>query len=213
MNLQRHHPISPEATAIVQNRRREVSEKLAVLVRANREITLELGCGHGHFLTGYARAHPEEFCLGIDRKANRIRRSFRKQDRAGLDNLSFMRAEVGQFLGCLPEAMRLTRVFVLFPDPWPKHRHIKNRMLNLSTLTTLARYAVPGADLFIRTDDFGCLEWIASNLGGSSEWRVSPERSWPYEIETVFQRKARTYWSLSVIKEDPAKQERSLVRV
>jgi len=190
-------PINPEAVAIVENRRREISAALAELVIEHPVITLELGCGHGHFLTEYAGKHPGQYCVGIDQQANRIGRSFRKRDRSGFGNLCFLRAEGRQFLTCLPEEMRLARIFVLFPDPWPKRRHIKNRMLGPSMLANLARRARPDAELFLRTDDFNYLDWVEANMEASAEWQMNPERPWPFEYETVFQRKPRTWRSLS----------------
>jgi tRNA (guanine-N7-)-methyltransferase len=199
-------PISPEAAAILENRRQEVTEILKGLVRKHPAITLELGCGHGHFLTAYARAHVDQFCVGVDRQGNRIARSLRKQGHADLPNLQFIRAEVRQFLDCLPKGLKFERIFVLFPDPWPKRRHIKNRMLDSSMLATLARHALPGTGLFVRTDDFGYLEWVETNLKESADWRVHPGRTWPFEHETVFQQKARNYRSVSAIIEGRAKQ-------
>ncbi|RKX36038.1 MAG: SAM-dependent methyltransferase [Verrucomicrobia bacterium] len=206
MNHDTRHPISSEAAEILENRRREVTATLGALVEAHPMITLELGCGHGHFLTAYASAHSGEFCLGIDRQGNRITRSLRKQGHAGLPNLRFVRAEVRQFLDCLPEGMRLARIFVLFPDPWPKRRHIKNRMLGPSMLAILAQHAIPEAELFLRTDDFDYLEWVEANLSDSVEWRMHTGRVWPFERETVFQRKARSYRSLSAVTGDPARK-------
>ena len=207
-----NQPISPEAAAILENRRREVTATLKDLVEVHPVITLELGCGHGHFLTAYASAHSDQFCLGIDQQGNRITRSLRKQGHADLPNLRFVRAEVRQFLDCLPKGLQLTRIFFLFPDPWPKRRHIKNRMLGPSMLTAMALHALPGAELFMRTDDFGYLEWVEANLSESAEWRLQPGLVWPFEYETVFQQKARSYGSVSAIRVNRAKRERNPVK-
>jgi tRNA (guanine-N7-)-methyltransferase len=205
MSCETNRPINPEVAEILENRRRELTAILESLVKAHPTITLELGCGHGHFLTAYAGAHSEEFCLGIDRQGNRITRSLRKQGRADLPNLRFVRAEVRQFLDCLPREMRLARIFVLFPDPWPKRRHLKNRMLGPSMLAKLAQHATVGAKLFMRTDDFDYLEWVEANLSENMAWRIDPEAVWPFEWETVFQQKARSYRSLSAVTGDPAR--------
>ena len=205
MTREPNRSISPEAAEILENRRREVTAILETMVEAHPTITLELGCGHGHFLTAYAGVHTEEYCLGIDRQGNRITRSLRKQGHADLPNLRFVRAEVRQFLDCLPRGMRLARIFVLFPDPWPKRRHLKNRMLSPSMLEKLAQHAIPGTELFMRTDDFGYLEWVEANLSESLAWWIHPDPVWPFEWETVFQRKARSYRSLSAVIEDPTR--------
>jgi tRNA G46 methylase TrmB len=79
-------------------------------------------------------------------------------------------------------------------------------MLGPSMLAALARHALPGAELFMRTDDFGYLEWVEANLSESLEWRLLPDLVWPFEYDTVFQQKARTYRSISVVREGRAKQ-------
>lgn len=199
-------PISAEAAAIIENRRREVTAIMAEIASEHPVITLELGCGHGHFLTAYAEAHPDHYCVGVDKQGNRIGRSLRKQDRAGLPNLRFVRAEVRQFLECLPDRLRLARVLVLFPDPWPKKRHHKNRLLSTDMLDQLARYALPGSDLFLRTDDPGYFEWVEAMVAEHPDWQVQPDLPWPFELETVFQKKAETWQSLGAVRTDPARR-------
>lgn len=108
------------------------------------EITLEIGCGHGHFLNAYAQAHPDEHCLGLDLLADRIARAQKKARRAGLTNLAFFHAEARLLLEALPAPVRLGRIFILFPDPWPKRRHHKNRIMQPEFLQTLATRAGQG---------------------------------------------------------------------
>ena len=198
-------PISPKAATILENRRREVTAILNEVAAAHTEITLELGSGHGHFLTAYASAHPDRFCLGIDRQGNRITRSLRKQDHAALPNLRFVRAEIGQFLECLPPTLRLSRIVVLFPDPWPKRRHEKNRLLGPLMLRRLASFAPAGADLCLRSDSVDYLDWVGTHLLESDDWEIDPARPWPFEWETVFQRKAPAYRSLIAVRADRAR--------
>lgn len=194
-------PISAEAAAIIENRRRQVTGILAEIAADHPVITLELGCGHGHYLTAYAEAHPDQYCVGIDRQGNRIGRSLRKQDRAGLPNLRFVRADVRQLLECVPAHLRLARILALFPDPWPKKRHIKNRLLGADMLDLLAGRTQPGADLFLRTDDCRYYEWVEENVREHPDWRLNPYPVWPFEMETVFQKKADTWQSLGAIRE------------
>ncbi len=193
-------PISAEAAAILENRRREVTTVLEDLVTEHTVITLELGSGHGHYLTAYAEAHPGQFCLGIERQGNRIGRSLRKQNRASLPNLRFVRADANQFLECLPLRLRLARILVLFPDPWPKKRHHKNRLLGPAMLDRLAEYALPEAALFLRSDDFSYLEWVEEHILASQDWVLDEGLVWPFEYATVFQEKAKAYRSLAVVR-------------
>lgn len=171
---------------------------------AGRPLTLELGCGHGHYLAAYAAAHPEEFCVGLDLLEDRIERATRKAERAGLSNLAFVQAEASLFLGALsayagpasppmPPA-RLRRVFVLFSDPWPKRRHWKHRVFQPALLDTLAPLTEPGATLHFRTDHpdyFGCARAVAAE---HQKWRLAepgePGGAWPFEHVSVFEERA-----------------------
>jgi len=83
-------------------------------------VLFEAGCGHGHWLTSYAEAHPQTRCVGIDLISWRIRKCLDKRDKRGLDNVLFYKAELGDFLEVLPPAIRFERTVLLFPIPGPK---------------------------------------------------------------------------------------------
>ena len=158
-------------------------------------LTLELGCGHGHYLTAYAAAHPGEFCVGLDLLADRIARAERKAVRAKLANLAFVQAEASLFisaLAALPDAPRLRRVFVLFSDPWPKRRHWKHRVLQAALLDSLAPLAAPGAGLHFRTDHPDYFAYAREVVGAHPLWRLAPadEAPWPFEHVSVFEERA-----------------------
>jgi tRNA (guanine-N7-)-methyltransferase len=158
-------------------------------------VTLEVGCGHGHFLTAYAAAHPETFCIGIDLLNDRILRAGRKRDRAKLTNLIFLQAEAGEFLRVLPPAIRFADIFILFPDPWPKRRHHKNRILQSTFLTDLAARAGESTRLCFRTDYEPYFKNAAAVVSAHDSWEFAPPESWPFERETVFQSRAPGFYS------------------
>ena len=174
-----------------------------------RPLTLEIGCGHGHYLNAFAAAHPREFCVGIDLLADRIERAERKAKRAKLANLAFVQAEASLFLSALQNwgepadasagappppspAPRLGRVFVLFSDPWPKRRHWKHRVLQPTLLDTLAALAAPGARLHFRTDHPEYYDYARDVVVNHPRWNLtSPvEESWPFEYVSVFEERA-----------------------
>ena len=161
-----------------------------------RTLTLEIGCGHGHFLTAYAAAHPDETCLGVDLLRDRIVRANRKAQRAGLANLAFVHAEAGVLLEALPPVVRLQTVWVLFPDPWPKRRHHKNRLIQADFLAALARRAGRGARLHFRTDYAPYFTEALETVTRHPEWKIVPE-AWPYEFVTVFQSRAASFHSFT----------------
>src|SRR5271154_4818946 len=104
--------------AYVADRRQALAEACASLLVERAEFVWEIGCGHGHFLNAYARAHADRLCIGVDITRDRIARAVRKRDLAGLSNLHFLRAEARDFLAALPQAARFSALYILFPDPW-----------------------------------------------------------------------------------------------
>lgn len=166
---------------------------------------LEIGSGHGHFLEAYASAHVGHFCLGIDYCAERSRRAARKQQRHAHGNLHFLRAEVWEFLDSLPAALRFDRVFVLFPDPWPKRRHQKYRLISERFLTRLAGIVSPGGALFLRTDAASYFSEARETIAAHHLWRIAAEVPWPFEQPTVFQSKAPSYDSLVALTANQAR--------
>lgn len=163
-------------------------------------VVWEIGCGHGHFLVRYASLFPQRFCIGVDTRLERLERSGRKRDRASLSNCHFVRAEAREFLHALPDGVILDEIWVLFPDPWPKSRHHKNRLLNADFLEAVAVRCREGSRLFFRTDHDDYFVDVAGHLAAAPHWRIDAETPWPVEIETVFQSRAPAYRSLSAVR-------------
>jgi tRNA (guanine-N7-)-methyltransferase len=106
-----------------------------------------------------------------------------------------LRAEALEFLAAFPETTKLTDTFVLFPDPWPKRRHHKNRLMQAAFLKELARHSVPDGRLCFRTDFAEYFEAALKVVSTHPDWAVVDE-PWPFELETVFQARALAYQSL-----------------
>ncbi len=189
-------PVS-DYQALQAQRRAELRAALRPVLVGRAHLTLEIGCGHGHFLEAYAAAHPASFCLGIDIMSDRVNRGTRKRDRARLDNLAFVHAAAGDLLAVLPDDVKLDAVFVLFPDPWPKRRHWKNRLIQKELLDELALHAVAGAPLYFRTDYAPYFEEAKAVVAAHPRWQLAPDtKAWPFEFTTVFQARAPSYQSL-----------------
>ena len=164
---------------------------LAAALDGRTSLTFELGCGHGHWLAAYAAAHPDEFCVGIDLITHRVERSVRKQTLGKLDNVLFLKAEATEFLDALPATVTLRKIFILYPDPWPKKKHHKNRFINAENLARLAAHAVPGARLHFRTDNADYFAWTGEHLAAHPGWRVEPAAVWPFEQKTFFEERMK----------------------
>ena len=183
-----------QAQAIAASRLTAIHAQLLPLLQTKQPITLEIGSGHGHFLTAYAQAHPESFCIGIDLLADRLARSLRKSERAKLNNIAWIHAEAGLFLQALPDNM-LSKIFVLFSDPWPKRRHWKNRVIQPEFLSLLSTKAGQEARLFFRTDHDPYFLYAQEFVNQHPSWVLSGGEIWPFELATVFQQRATDYKS------------------
>lgn len=116
-------------------------------------LEVELGSGDGSFLARWAGASPGRNFLGVERLLGRLRKLDRKAQRAGLENLRLMRIEAGYFLEFLLPPASIHALHVYFPDPWPKRKHRKNRLVNARFTELVARVLVPGGVIYLRTDD------------------------------------------------------------
>jgi tRNA (guanine-N7-)-methyltransferase len=180
---------------LIAERYADVRQQMAAFLPPEASFVWELGSGHGHFLAAYAQAHPEKLCVGVDIASDRVERAVKKRDRAKLPNLHFIRSEARLFLEALPPDATFSEIFVLFPDPWPKLRHHKHRIMQSAFLDRLGERAHATCRLFFRTDHQPYFEATESLIAQHPRWRVCAD-AWPFEYETVFQRRAPTHHSL-----------------
>lgn len=180
----------------VEERRNRLKQELETSLTGISSVVLEIGCGHGHWLTDFAAAHEDRFCIGIDLIGNRIERAKRKAGRAGLKNVLFLKAEATELLEQLPSGVGIQSVFVLFPDPWPKKRHWKNRIINQDFLDCLSDRCLERAKLHFRTDHSEYFDWASKAAASAERWKPAADAPWPFERETVFQSKADGFQSL-----------------
>lgn len=177
-------------------RKQELKAALQDDLAGCERILFEAGCGHGHWLTGYAEAHPNTFCVGIDLISLRIRKAVDKKVKRGLENLHFYKAELGEFLEALPASIRFERTVLLFPDPWPKARHHRRRMVQPTFLDEVARRTDKGSEFCFRSDDKPYFDWTIEHLNEHKEWTIDKVAEWPYESETYFQSLMDSYYSV-----------------
>ena len=116
-------------------------------------LEIELGCGDASFIVELARRHPEKNFIGVERLLGRISKLDRKGRRAGLANLRGVRIELSYFLQFLLPRHSASALHIYFPDPWPKKKHRKHRLIN-EPFPALARQVLaPGGKIYLRTDD------------------------------------------------------------
>ena len=157
-----------------------------------RPLWLEIGFGAGEHLAAQAAAHPEIGLIGCEPYVAGVASLVARAERDGLANLRVVVDDARLLLRALPERC-LERIFVLFPDPWPKTRHHKRRIVNPATVAEFARLLAPGGELRLATDDMGYARAMLLALGGQpgliwlaerpADWRVRPGDAPPTRYE------------------------------
>lgn len=161
----------------------------------DRPQWLEIGFGGGEHLIWQARANPDVHIVGCEPFIDGVVKVLTAIEEQALGNISVHDDDVRPLLRACPDA-RFERVFVLFPDPWPKRRHLKRRLINDALLDALARTMTPGAELRIATDIDDYARTILLNVSGhpmfewqarrAADWRERPA-DWP---QTRYEQKA-----------------------
>jgi tRNA (guanine-N7-)-methyltransferase len=118
-----------------------------------QKVEIELGAGDGSFLVAYAKAHPELNIIGVERLLGRLRKIDKKAYRLQLENVRLIRLEASYFVQYLLPKESVHAVHVYFPDPWPKRRHWKNRLVNEEFTEWIRGALVVGGGVHLRTDD------------------------------------------------------------
>jgi tRNA (guanine-N7-)-methyltransferase len=171
-------------------------DPLALFADRPRAVWLEIGFGGGEHLAAQAAANPDVGFLGVEPFLNGVAKLLRAIDEKALPNVRVLMDDARLLLKALPDAS-VERSFVLFPDPWPKLRHHKRRIVNPETAADLARVIRPGGELRLATDDQGYARWMLAALLAeprfawtaerAADWR-EPPADW---VPTRYEAKAR----------------------
>lgn len=136
-----------------------------------REVWLEIGFGGGEHLAALAAAHPEVGIIGCEPYIGGVARLLGLLEAQQSANVRLVVDDARVLLRALPDGA-IGRIFVLFPDPWPKTRHHKRRIVNPSTAAEFARLIEPGGELRLATDDMNYARAMLQAL------LPQPELSW-----------------------------------
>jgi tRNA (guanine-N7-)-methyltransferase len=167
-------------------------------------VWLEIGFGAGEHLFWQAESHPETGIIGVEPYIAGMAKLLAKLAPEGNRNIRLYSEDAREVIAALPDAS-LSRVFILFPDPWPKTRHHKRRFIQIEMLDQLARVLKKGAELRFGTDDSSYRDWGLERLAAhpafawlakeASDWRVRPP-DWPqtrYEAKAIAAGRVCTY--------------------
>jgi len=147
---------------------------------------LEIGCGHGHWLTNYAMANVDVTSVGIDLITKRVSKATAKKEKRNLSNLFFYKAEAVEFISLIPDSIKIQNTFVMFPDPWPKHKHHKRRLIQHDFLTLLHSKTKSSGKIYFRTDHEPYFDWTVEIFEQSPLWS-SCSSTMPLEHSSFFQ--------------------------
>jgi tRNA (guanine-N7-)-methyltransferase len=160
-----------------------------------KEIWLEIGFGKGEHLSAQAKANPHIGIIGCEPFLNGVSGLIDHMDREALSNIRFYMDDARLLMDALPDGF-LSRAFILFPDPWPKNRHHKRRIVSPGNLQVLSRLLKDNAELRIGTDHHDYCRWILARLmenpdfswkdQGPDQWHKRSE-DWP---ATRYEKKA-----------------------
>ena len=181
-------PIKPRQAALMDSLLPSIRAPLEdfdplTLMPAAREVWLEVGFGGGEHMAAQAARSPDTLIIGAEPFLNGVASALRHVEEADLQNVRIHDGDVRELMARMPDAC-LTSVFVLFPDPWPKARHNKRRLIQAQTIAELARLLKPGGRLRFATDWADYADWTLERvLAGrlfawpaerADDWRVPP---------------------------------------
>jgi tRNA (guanine-N7-)-methyltransferase len=155
---------------------------------ARKEIWLEVGFGAGEQLVWQAEHHPEVGLLGCEPFINGVAKCLAHIERSGVSNIRLFTDDARLVMAALPDRS-LSRAFILFPDPWPKTRHHKRRLVDARFAALAARQLAPGGTWRLATDWADYAEQMAEVLDAEAELSGGVVERWSERPVTKFERK------------------------
>jgi tRNA (guanine-N7-)-methyltransferase len=161
---------------------------LGALFPKAQPVEVELGTGDGSFLSQYAAMHPERNFIGVERLLGRLRKVDRKARRSGLRNLRLIRLEAAYFVEYLLPLASIDSLHIYFPDPWPKRKHWKNRLINARFAELAATILKPGGLVYLRTDDAAYFEQMTEVFSTARQFCLAKTPEEVVAVITDFER-------------------------
>lgn len=162
--------------------------------RGQGSTVLEIGFGGGEHLVAQAAVHPDTRFIGVEPFINGVASCLRHIEEANIQNIRLHQGDARDVVARLPNGS-LDLVYILFPDPWPKARHHKRRLIQAAFLDELARVMKPSAELRFATDWANYASWtleqvtrhprFAWTAESAADWR----NAWPGHVTTRYETK------------------------
>jgi tRNA (guanine-N7-)-methyltransferase len=164
------------------------------LFPAATAFVLEIGFGGGEHLAAQAGGHPDTGYLGVEPFLNGVGSCLRHIEEADVANVRLHMGDARDVIAALPDAC-LDRVDILFPDPWPKARHHKRRLVQADFVALLARIVKPGGEVRFATDWANYAAWTLEiftrvpQFGWTAEHAADWRSPWPGHVTTRYEEK------------------------
>jgi tRNA (guanine-N7-)-methyltransferase len=144
------------------------------LLRADRHLEIDLGCGDGSFLINLAKHYPERDFIGVERLLGRCKKVAKKIKRADLDNAKILRLDSKYVVEWLLPESSVSRIHLLCPDPWPKFKHHRRRLVQVPFLGAVKTALLPGGEFLFMTDHEEYFEYACEQIHSSSLFEILP---------------------------------------
>lgn len=157
------------------------------------KINLEIGFGNGDFLYNIALKKRDEIFIGCEPYVRGVVAVLERIQNESIENILLWKEDARILIKEMPDNF-LDNVFILFPDPWPKAKHHKRRIINKMLLDLLSAKMKKDSHLYIATDHQDYKEWIIETIDQHESYVENSDMSWKQDlfedIETGYQRKA-----------------------
>jgi tRNA (guanine-N7-)-methyltransferase len=151
-------------------------------------LEVELGCGDASFLAEYARRNPQTNFIGVERLLGRLQKLDKKGRRIGLQNTRGVRIESAYFLEYMLPPKCVEALHIYFPDPWPKKKHARHRLINEQFPALAARVLALGGTVYLRTDDTDYFSQMNEVFGAAKNFGKVETPAALSEVTTDFER-------------------------
>ncbi len=151
--------------------------RVAELTASSGELWLEIGFGGGEHLAQQAARHPDVTIIGCEPFLNGVGSLLRHIEEGELSNVRVLGGDARPLLDTIPDGV-ISRIFLLFPDPWPKARHHKRRFIQPETVAAFARVLEPGGRVRFATDWADYADW------GLRHFQADPAFTWPAQSQS-----------------------------
>jgi tRNA (guanine-N7-)-methyltransferase len=157
-------------------------------------VDCEIGFGNGDFLVKKSNLHPERSFFGIDYAIESFRKAKKNIEKANSPGIKIVCLEAkAAFIVLVPEKS-LSHIYLNFPDPWPKKKHYKNRLLDREFLTIAASCSTDKGKIIVATDDPFYRDFILEEVASVHLWESLFQKGWTDELSDHFSTKYEKKW-------------------